>query len=436
MTGRIDSWSSNGSGRPFSTTNPFRTNGMESPQSFGNDRRFNDWNNDPVDYQRAPARPTSTNPFLDDADSIGDDHIYSRKDNNGNNKHSNRRNNDRNDNNVRQQQYPTSREEKDALRQRYLNDSSPNNNNSGSVDLPPSYDEVADKRASSGKKYASEKDRRRHHSSNSHEHRQRSSSHGHDRSHRYHSSSSPSKKEKRKSKMIPGKGVDTIDKLDVTGLFGGSFHHDGPFDACTPHRNKNNKAAPVLAFPVDGPNSTIGGATTKQSTINEVFGVNDIDDDDDIYNVRPANQKSAIKSNVTFSQVDTTSKTQQVHGQMTSGLGSSTFLDGVPAVGTGLERGKSVSYRKIDNSSNNIRRNMSMNSRPTVNRYNSRENFGSSRTHGDIYNRNTSNSMTDDEDDVYVGVRFDDKSTSTKKMSTGNKLLRRVKSLKVGGRKN
>ncbi|EEB08878.2 membrane associated protein Pal1 [Schizosaccharomyces japonicus yFS275] len=46
--------------------------------------------------------------------------------------------------------------------------------------------------------------------------------------------------------------LDQIDRLDVTGLYGaGSFHHDGPFDACRPHRNVNTSKAPVAAFPED-----------------------------------------------------------------------------------------------------------------------------------------------------------------------------------------
>ncbi len=57
-----------------------------------------------------------------------------------------------------------------------------------------------------------------------------------------------------------GAPLDTVDKLDVTGFFtGGTFHHDGPFDACTPHRNKNQVKAPVNAFPIDGPNTSLKG---------------------------------------------------------------------------------------------------------------------------------------------------------------------------------
>ncbi|KDQ16270.1 hypothetical protein BOTBODRAFT_64891, partial [Botryobasidium botryosum FD-172 SS1] len=40
--------------------------------------------------------------------------------------------------------------------------------------------------------------------------------------------------------------VDLIDKLDITG--GLRFHHDGPFDACAPSRNRTAHQAPMLAF--------------------------------------------------------------------------------------------------------------------------------------------------------------------------------------------
>ncbi|KAG8925767.1 hypothetical protein FRC02_009437 [Tulasnella sp. 418] len=43
--------------------------------------------------------------------------------------------------------------------------------------------------------------------------------------------------------------ADVIDKLDYSGLGGGMFHHDGPFDACAPSRNRHkNHRAPINAF--------------------------------------------------------------------------------------------------------------------------------------------------------------------------------------------
>ncbi|KAF8168172.1 Pal1 cell morphology protein-domain-containing protein [Crassisporium funariophilum] len=41
--------------------------------------------------------------------------------------------------------------------------------------------------------------------------------------------------------------ADVIDRLDFTGV-GPMFHHDGPFDACAPSRNKHHSKAPMYAW--------------------------------------------------------------------------------------------------------------------------------------------------------------------------------------------
>lgn len=41
--------------------------------------------------------------------------------------------------------------------------------------------------------------------------------------------------------------ADVIDRLDYTGV-GPMFHHDGPFDACAPSRNKHHNKAPLYAW--------------------------------------------------------------------------------------------------------------------------------------------------------------------------------------------
>ncbi|KAL4069666.1 hypothetical protein V8B97DRAFT_606066 [Scleroderma yunnanense] len=56
--------------------------------------------------------------------------------------------------------------------------------------------------------------------------------------------------EKAKGKPHGKKGsihADVIDRLDFTGV-GPMFHHDGPFDACTPSRNRHRTKAPMLAW--------------------------------------------------------------------------------------------------------------------------------------------------------------------------------------------
>lgn len=45
-----------------------------------------------------------------------------------------------------------------------------------------------------------------------------------------------------------GLHVDVIDRLDWSGVGPATFHHDGPFDACAPSRNRHKTKAPMLAW--------------------------------------------------------------------------------------------------------------------------------------------------------------------------------------------
>ncbi|KAI0825037.1 hypothetical protein BC628DRAFT_1321102 [Trametes gibbosa] len=57
-------------------------------------------------------------------------------------------------------------------------------------------------------------------------------------------------KSKSSSRPRPKKGsshADVIDRLDFSGV-GPMFHHDGPFDACAPSRNRHRNKAPMLAW--------------------------------------------------------------------------------------------------------------------------------------------------------------------------------------------
>ncbi|KAG8805588.1 hypothetical protein FRC17_005444, partial [Serendipita sp. 399] len=45
-----------------------------------------------------------------------------------------------------------------------------------------------------------------------------------------------------------GLHVDVIDRLDWSGVGPATFHHDGPFDACAPSRNRHRTKAPMLAW--------------------------------------------------------------------------------------------------------------------------------------------------------------------------------------------
>lgn len=282
------------------------------------------------------------------------------------------------------------------------------------------------------------------------------------------------RKSKRKSKMVIPKNVDTIDKLDVTGLFGGSFHHDGPFDAVTPHRNRNAKAPPVMAFPADGPNNSIGGPpTNNKSTMDEMFGRENLDDEDGLYSdirrsgtVNGMTTHQAMKANYKKSFTpknnevgifDTIgSGAEMVYGETTEGLGSSTFLDGAPAPrvitdNVGVRRNKTFSQRSMPQRSGTIaggdyrsqnynrqaassREDLSYNNNYNQQQsgYPNNDRFDNYRNHGNnSYNdvRRGQNEEEEESKDEFLSV------PNTKKASKGNKLLRRVKSLRVG-RKN
>lgn len=201
-----------------------------------------------------------------------------------------------------------------------------------------------------------------------HQHQERSErSDRSDRPHRSHSHSQGGHRSSRRNKRFvqaKSRNVDTIDRLDVTGFFGGAkFHHDGPFDACTPQRNKDVKAAPVAAFPADGPNNSIKGVQpnlTKDDQYDMMFGVNNIDTKDK-QNILPykeipkaqqqqqqqqqqkqfAEREDSVDTVDTvagalgkahISQLDVTN-TKKLVGEESLGLGSTTFVDGAPVYG-------------------------------------------------------------------------------------------------------
>ncbi|KIW15303.1 hypothetical protein PV08_05348 [Exophiala spinifera] len=145
----------------------------------------------------------------------------------------------------------------------------------------------------------------------------------------------------------PNRKLDVIDKLDVTSIYGtGLFHHDGPFDACNPHRNrKGSRQAPMQAFPKDSINMQLGGAGPLNKTLNldQYNGTGQeahvdyneaavVDEDADYFR-RPQAERSA-----SFNPI---ARTEPVHGNETAGLGTSTFLEGAPASRAAIQRRES-----------------------------------------------------------------------------------------------
>ncbi|KAK3065227.1 hypothetical protein LTR53_018266, partial [Teratosphaeriaceae sp. CCFEE 6253] len=140
-------------------------------------------------------------------------------------------------------------------------------------------------------------------------------------------------------------GLDVIDQLDVTGIYGqGLFHHDGPFDACNPHRNAKTarRPAPMQAFPADSANMALGGSgpVRSQLDLDKFHGRGE----EGFADYAVAARKQAPPANPVAAEVivvNSTDRAEQVHGPETYGLGTSTFLDGAPAGRAALQRRES-----------------------------------------------------------------------------------------------
>lgn len=286
--------------------------------------------------------------------------------------------------------------------------------NRAARDYPREKSSSTTERTSERPRRSSNSDRPRRHHSDSERHRK-----VYERRHRSSHKSSRNKSPKKKTiEPHNSKGLDTIDKLDVSAFFGGRFHHDGPFDACTPHRNKDSKAAPVMAFPADGPNTSMKALpkeVQKSSHLHMAFGsgpdqneiVGSVGSNGNLAvpktNRAPVDPLSSInipRQNPSILAFDVHAKAEPVHGPSTAGLGSTTFLDGAPAP-------------KTDDSltvpSNNLGRKKSL-----VHRL--RKNSGSEAT---------SARTSHDNSGEYARTFADED-------AQGSSFLRRVKSLKVG----
>jgi hypothetical protein len=133
--------------------------------------------------------------------------------------------------------------------------------------------------------------------------------------------------------------------VEVSRLAFGDFsnllvwHHDGPFDAVRPHRNRQKDTlAPMNAFPTNSKNNTIGGSgpindgiTLEQFHGLTTEGFNDYAKTG--YEPKPFAATAAI--------VNPVQRVEPVHGEETMGLGTSTFLEGAPASRQAIQRTKS-----------------------------------------------------------------------------------------------
>ncbi|KAH6651874.1 Pal1 cell morphology protein-domain-containing protein, partial [Truncatella angustata] len=144
----------------------------------------------------------------------------------------------------------------------------------------------------------------------------------------------------------PSRKLDLIDQLDATSIYGtGLFHHDGPFDALNPHRNRNgSRHAPMQAFPKDSANMSLGGAGPLNSKPDHKALMGKYDEEAYLdYNQsrrkgQPAVYDEPLSTKKVANVFDPHARASILHGDESIGLGTSTFLEGTPAAQTDIQR--------------------------------------------------------------------------------------------------
>ncbi|KAI1457323.1 Pal1-domain-containing protein [Annulohypoxylon moriforme] len=151
-----------------------------------------------------------------------------------------------------------------------------------------------------------------------------------------------------KDKPRTGRKLDIIDQLDATSIYGtGLFHHDGPFDACNPHRNrKGSRRAPMQAFAKDSANNSIGGAgPLTQRPDHKQFMGQEPHEASAMFSTAAKERNGGSKSEATF--FDPKQAGELVDGEETLGLGSSTFLEGTPAARSAIQRNQAETAQEF-----------------------------------------------------------------------------------------
>jgi len=122
------------------------------------------------------------------------------------------------------------------------------------------------------------------------------------------------------------------------------WHHDGPFDACRPHRNsKKNNLAPMSAFPTGSANNTMGGSGPINRNINieqyHGLGTESFHDYGSVAQSGSNSQRQFTSG--TPATINPINRVEPIHGEETMGLGTSTFLEGAPASRRAIQRTQS-----------------------------------------------------------------------------------------------
>ncbi|KAF4457299.1 pal1 cell morphology protein [Fusarium austroafricanum] len=142
----------------------------------------------------------------------------------------------------------------------------------------------------------------------------------------------------------PSRKMDIIDQLDATSIYGtGLFHHDGPFDALNPHRNRQNaRRAPMQAFPKDSLNNSLGGAGPLNARADHSVLMGNATEE--AFRDFSAPSKARSKEPAIF---DASGRDKIVHGDESVGLGTSTFLEGTPAARSAIQRHQAEQAQEI-----------------------------------------------------------------------------------------
>ncbi|KAG5519353.1 hypothetical protein PMAC_001979 [Pneumocystis sp. 'macacae'] len=150
--------------------------------------------------------------------------------------------------------------------------------------------------------------------------------------------------------------VDRIDLLDVTAVYGsGAFHHDGPFDACNPCRNKNSRKDPLFAFPKDSTSMSFVKLETESSgfPIDKYFGRRDIEAYNEFSPSAFYSRKKCSSSSSRSFTYEPTQKVELLHGSESTGLGTPTFIEGSYASRVAMQCAASLfDNEKFDNEKN------------------------------------------------------------------------------------
>ncbi|KAK4156982.1 Pal1 cell morphology protein-domain-containing protein [Chaetomidium leptoderma] len=147
-----------------------------------------------------------------------------------------------------------------------------------------------------------------------------------------------------KDKKPGSRKLDIIDQLDATSIYGiGVFHHDGPFDALNPHRNRQgSRRAPMQAFPEGSLNNTLGGSGPLNVRPDHATFMGQQDDEAFKEWSKGSKDRSGGDPSVSHKGLppvfDPLGRGNILHGDESLGLGTSTFLEGTPAARTAIQK--------------------------------------------------------------------------------------------------